>query len=77
MRFQRWVRSGQLEKALRALAGKLREEGKLELDEGFIDGSFMAAKKETWQWEKPSRTKGQRSWPSPLETAFLWLSQST
>lgn len=44
-RFQQWVRSGQLEKALRILTEKLREEGKLSLDEGFIDGSFAAAKK--------------------------------
>jgi transposase len=44
-RFQQWVRSGQLEKALRVLAEKLHEEGKLDLDEGFIDGSFAAAKK--------------------------------
>ncbi len=44
-RFQQWVRSGQLEKALRALAEKLREDGKLDLDEGFIDGSFASAKK--------------------------------
>jgi transposase len=76
-RFQQWVRSGQLEKALRALAEKLREEGKLDLDEGFIDGSFAAAKKGALRWERPSGAKGPRSWPSPRETAFLWLSQST
>jgi transposase len=76
-RFQQWVRSGQLEKALRVLAEKLREEGKLDLDEGFIDGSFAAAKKGAWRWEGPSGARGRRSWPSPLETAFLWLSRST
>jgi transposase len=76
-RFQQWVRSEQLERALRALAEKLREEGKLDLDEGFIDGSFAAAKKGALQWEKPSGAKGRRSWPSPPETAFLWLSRST
>ena len=58
-RFQQWVRSGQLEKALRALAEKLREEGKLDLDEGFIDGSFAAAKKGALRWERPSGAKGQ------------------
>lgn len=44
-RFQQWVRGGQLEKALRVLAEKLREEGKLDLEEAFIDGSFASAKK--------------------------------
>ena len=70
-RFQQWVRSGQLEKALRALAEKLRQEGKLNPDEGLIDGSFAAAKKGASQWARPSAARGQRSWPSPPETAFL------
>jgi transposase len=74
-RFQQWVRSGQLENALRALAEKLREEGKLELEEDFIDGSFAAAKKGASRWERPSGAKGQKLWPSPRETAFLWLSR--
>jgi hypothetical protein len=64
-RFQQWVRSGQLEKALRVLAGKLRQEGKLDAEEGFIDGSFAAAKKGASQWARPSGAKGRRSWPSP------------
>lgn len=44
-RFQQWVRSGQLEKALRVLVEKSHEEGKLNLDEGFIDGGFAAGKR--------------------------------
>ncbi len=43
--FQVWVRSGQLEKALRALAKKLRQEGQLDLAEGLIDATFSNAKK--------------------------------
>jgi transposase len=65
-RFQRWVRNGQLEKALRVLAEKLHEKGLLDLDEGFIDGSFASAKKGASRWARPSAAKGQRSWPSPL-----------
>jgi transposase len=76
-RFQQWVRSGQLEKALQVLAEKLHEEGQLGLDEGFIDGSFAAAKKGASRWEKPNGARGRRSWPLPPETAFLWLSRST
>jgi transposase len=73
-RFQQWVRSGQSEKALRALAEKLREDGKLDLEEGFIDGSFASAKKGASQWEKPRGARGPRSWPSRRETGFLWQS---
>src|SRR6266568_5566237 len=51
-RFQQWVRSGQLEKALRILTEKLRQEGKLNPDEGWIDGSFAVAKKGALQWAK-------------------------
>jgi len=75
-RFQQWVRSGQLEKALRILTEKLRQEGKLNPDEGWIDGSFAVAKKGALQWAKPSGAREPRSWPSPPETAFLWLSRS-
>ena len=59
-RFQRWVRSGQLEKALRALAEKLRDEGLLDLKEGLIDGSFASAKKGASRWEKTKRGKGTK-----------------
>lgn len=61
-RFQQWVRNGQLEQALRALAGKLPEQGKLDLDEAFIDGSFAAAKKGASRWARPSGARGRRSW---------------
>jgi transposase len=60
-RFQQWVRSGQLEKALRTLAEKLYEKGLLDLKEGLIDGSFASAKKGAWQWGKPSGARGPRS----------------
>jgi transposase len=75
-RFQRWVRNGQLEKALRVLAETLHEKGLLDLDEGFIDGSFASAKKGASRWEKPSGARGQRSWLSPLLPVFLWPSTS-
>ncbi len=44
-RFQRWVRDGTLERVLEALARDLKERGKLDLSECFIDGTFVAAKK--------------------------------
>ena len=59
-RFQQWVRSGQLERALRVLAERLRQEGKLDPGEGFIDGSFAAAKKGASRWAKTKRGKGTK-----------------
>src|SRR5262245_34048520 len=44
-RFQRWVRSGVLDRILRALAEHLRDIGKLDLSEAYIDGSHAGAKR--------------------------------
>jgi transposase len=44
-RFQRWTRGGVLKGLLQLLAQALYDEGYLDLDEAFIDGSFAPAKK--------------------------------
>ncbi len=44
-RFQRWVRKGVMETILQALARDLKERGGLDVQERFIDGAFVAAKK--------------------------------
>ncbi len=44
-RFQRWVRTGVMEAILRALAEDLKRRGNLDLQECFIDGAFVVAKK--------------------------------
>ena len=43
-----WVKTGALEKVLRALAEDHKEWGKIDLTEAYIDGSFASAKKGTW-----------------------------
>jgi transposase len=43
-RFQQWVRSGKLEKALQLLAQHLHEQDQLNLDEAFVDETFASAK---------------------------------
>src|ERR1700720_1954635 len=55
-RFQEWVRSGIMRGVLEALAEDLRLQGRLDVREAFIDGSFAPAKKgiegrqnQTWQ----------------------------
>ncbi|MGA2300883.1 MAG: IS5 family transposase [Candidatus Acidiferrum sp.] len=44
-RFQQWQRSGLLTRLLQKLAEDLRDRGKLDLSEFFIDASFSSAKK--------------------------------
>lgn len=56
-RFQRWVRTGVFRKIFRALAVDLMTQGVLDLSEGFIDGSFAAAKKGAARLEKRSGGK--------------------
>lgn len=44
-RYQQWVDEGVMKDILRALAQDLRDRGKLDLREGFIDGTHAGAKK--------------------------------
>ena len=44
-RFQQWARAGVLEQALHALASTLLEQGRIDLSEAFIDGTFVPAKR--------------------------------
>jgi transposase len=48
-RFQQWVRTGKLEEALHRLAKRLQAEGKLKLEEAFVDATFASAKKGAWR----------------------------
>ncbi|BBM70380.1 hypothetical protein RmaAA213_22260 [Rhodothermus marinus] len=47
---------------LRALAEDLKARGKLDLEECFIDGTFVVAKKGAMRWERPSGAKLRWSW---------------
>jgi transposase len=49
-RFQQWLRSGVLERVRQALLDDLAAKGKLNLDEGFMDATFVAAKKGGLRW---------------------------
>jgi transposase len=71
-RFQQWSRDGTLERVLHTLARDLRERGKLDPSEAFIDGTFAPAKKGGPKSEKPSVVRGPRSWQ--LQTALVFLS---
>jgi len=70
-RFQRWVQDGTYERILEALARDLKERGKLDLNECFIDGTFVVAKKGAHAWERPSGAKARSSWQWQIVLVFL------
>jgi transposase len=73
-RFQKWVKTRVLDRILEALARDLRERGKLDLSEAFIDGSHAGAKKGALLLEKLDAAKRPRSWQ--FQTAMAFLSPS-
>jgi transposase len=70
-RFQQWVRNGTLENALKLLAAHLHEQGKLNLDEAFVDATFASAKKGASPSAPRAVARARRSSLSPLITVFL------
>jgi transposase len=70
-RLQRWREEGFFEDLLVALAEDLRERGGLNLEECFIDGTFVSAKKGGAKSGRPSGAKEPRSWQSLTAMVFL------
>ena len=71
-RFQMWVRSGTMDQILRTLAEDLRERGKIDISECFIDGTFSSAKKGAIVLALQSAGNGARS--SQSQTLMVFLS---
>ena len=71
-RFQSWQRSGLLTRVLQTLAEDLRDRGKIDLSETFIDPSFSSAKKGALLWAQLAAAKAAKSWRS--QTAMVFLS---
>lgn len=71
-RFQNWSKQGVFEQLLVMLAEDLRDRGKLDLKECFIDGTFVPAKKGGSKSGLPSVARAQNSWQ--LSTAMVFLS---
>src|SRR5690606_28677420 len=69
--FQNWSRLGILARLLKRLASDLIKRGQLRIEEGFIDGSFSAAKKGVLALVEQSVAKGARSWQSHTARVFL------
>src|SRR5437773_7693696 len=73
-RFQQWQRRGVLRKVLTCLAEDLRDRGKLDLSETFIDASFSSAKKGALPSALLDAVRAAKSWRSA--TAMVFLSPS-
>lgn len=73
-RFQQWRRDGTLTRILTALAEDLRDRGKINLSETFIDASFSSAKKGALLSARLAGEKAVKSWRS--QTAMVFLSPS-
>lgn len=61
-RMQEWVQTRVFMKLLKALAEDLRERGKIDLTEAFIDGTFAGAKRGALSSELLAVDPPQRSW---------------
>jgi transposase len=69
-RFQQWIRSGKFEETLRLLARLLHDQGKLNLEEAFVDATFASAKKGALPSAPRAVARARRSSLSPLITVF-------
>ena len=73
-RMQEWVRERVFVKILRALAEDLRERGKIDLTEGFVDGTHAGAKRGAPSSGSLDVDPQQRSWQ--WRTAMVFRSRS-
>ena len=74
-RFQLWQRSGRLDRLLQRLAEDLRDRGKIDLTEAFVDATYAGAKKGALRSVQRAAAKAPRSWRSA--TVMVFLSPST
>ena len=70
-RFQHWQRSEVLLQLLQKLAEDLRDRGKLDLSEAFVDASFSSAKKGALPSALLDAVRAAKSWRSATAMVFL------
>jgi transposase len=70
-RLQQWEKSGTFDRLLRMLAEDLRERGKLDLSEAYVDGSHAGAKRGALWLGSLDAAKRPRSWQWQTATVFL------
>ena len=69
--FHKWVEEGLYDKVIRKLVEDLRDRGKIDLTETFIDATFVDPKKESQKSVNLKVAKGARSWQSLTIDLFL------
>lgn len=69
--FSHWCKAGVWDKALYRLALDLRDRGKIDITECFLDGTFASAKKGGVILDQLRRVKAPRSWSSQTLMVFL------
>ncbi len=69
--FRKWVEAGIFTKIIRTLVEDLKERGKIDLAETFIDATFIEAKKGVQKSAKPKLARAQKSWQSWTVDLFL------
>lgn len=70
-RFQQWQRAGRLDRLLQRLAEDLRDRGKIDLSEAFVDATFAGAKTGGLPLGLLAAAKGAKSWRSATVMVFL------
>jgi transposase len=70
-RFQYWQRSGRLDRLLERLAEDLRDRGKIDLSEAFVDATYAGAKKGALRSVQRAAAKAPKSWRSATVMVFL------
>lgn len=73
-RFQEWCADGTLERVVVALRRDLRDRGGIEDIEGFIDGTYVPAKKGAQRLGNAEQARQPRSWQSQTAMVFHSLS---
>lgn len=73
-RFQQWCEAGAFEKVVVALRRDLRKRGGIEDVEGFIDGTYVPAKRGAQTSENAVLARRPRSWQSQTAMVFHSLS---
>lgn len=71
-RLKQWEEEGVWLAAWRALLGVLDEQGLLQWNETFLDGSFAPAKKGALPWVKPSVARARSGWYWSTVKVFRW-----
>ena len=76
-RLAQWEEEGVWLEAWHLFLDTLHEQGRLDWEECFADGSFAPAKKGATAWERPRKARGRSGWWWSMVKEFRWHATST